>query len=89
MRIESIERWLILATGAVVIAACGPKVTGSPPPQTPPAAEATSPDAALPAVPLAGKGLVVPSDVKLEPPPRRETDTGPGITRATITPNTN
>ena len=88
MLFESIGRRLILVTGVVVIAACGPRVT-SPPPQTPPAAEATSPDAALPAVPLTGRGVVVPSDVKLEPAPKRETDPATGITRATITPNAN
>lgn len=89
MKIESIGRSLILVTGAIAIAACGPKVTSSPPPQTPPAAEATSPDAALPAVPLTGRGVVVPTDVKLEPPPRRDSDPAPGVTRATMTPNAN
>ena len=66
---KSIRRGLILIAGATWLGACGPKATGEPPPQNP-GSIATSPDAALPAVPLGGRGVMVPSDVKLEAPPK-------------------
>jgi hypothetical protein len=72
MGLQSIGRRLIVAMGVLVLGACGPKATTNPPPQTPSNAEPTSPDAALPMVPLRGKGVVVPSDVKLEPAPADE-----------------
>lgn len=73
MTTKSISRALIVAAAAAVgLAACGPKAIGEPPPQTPAHVE-TSADAGLPAVPLTGRGVVVPSDVKLQPGPRPAT----------------
>ena len=66
---KSIGRGLILLAGATWLGACGPKATGEPPPQNP-GSVPTSPDAALPVVPLGGSGVIVPSDVKLETPPK-------------------
>ena len=59
----------LIFPASLLVGACGPKAGTQPPPQTPAAAEPSSPDAALPPVPLKGKGVVVPSDVKLEPEP--------------------
>ncbi len=66
---KSIGRGLILLAGATWLGACGPKATGEPPPQNP-GSVPTPLDAALPVVPLGGHGLIVPSDVKLETPPK-------------------
>jgi hypothetical protein len=66
---KSIGRGLILLVGAGWLAACGPKATGEPPPQNPGSAP-TALDAALPVVPLGGRSVIVPSDVKLETPPK-------------------
>ena len=66
---KSIGRGLILLAGATWLTACGPKATGEPPPQNP-GSVPTPLDAALPVVPLGGRGLIVPSDVKLETPPK-------------------
>jgi hypothetical protein len=65
MRIKSIGRGLILLAGAIWLGACGPKATGEPPPQSA-GNLPTSSDAALPAVPLSGHGVIVPSDVPVE-----------------------
>ena len=66
---KSIGRGLILLAGASWLAACGPKATGEPPPQNP-GIVPTPLDAALPVVPLGDRGVIVPSDVKLETPPK-------------------
>lgn len=66
---KSMGRGLILLAGAAWLGACGPKATGEPPPQNA-GSVSTSPDAALPAVPLGGRGVIVPSDVKMETPPK-------------------
>jgi hypothetical protein len=66
---KAIGRGLILLAGATWLGACGPKATGEPPPQTPGSAP-TALDAALPVVPPGGSGVIVPSDVKLETPPK-------------------
>ncbi len=83
----SIRQWLISAAAAVSLSACTPKVTSDPPPQTPAAAD--SPDGGFPNVPLTRKGVVVPSDVKLEPAPKPEGPPSTGVTSATATPNSN
>jgi len=66
---RSIGRGLILLAGASWLAACGPKATGQPPPQHP-GTVPTPLDAALPVVPPSDRGVIVPSDVKLETPPK-------------------
>ena len=66
---KSIGRGLILLAGTIWLAACGPKATGEPPPQNP-GSMPTPLDAALPVEPLGRGGLIVPSDVKLETPPK-------------------
>jgi hypothetical protein len=64
-----VGRRLIAVANVAWLWGCAPKAVSEPPPQTPAALE-TAPDAGLPAVPLTAKGVVVPSDVKLEPAPR-------------------
>jgi hypothetical protein len=66
---RSIERRVIALAGAVWLWGCSSTAVNEPPPQTP-SAEETAADAGLPAVPLTGKGVVVPSDVKLQPGPK-------------------
>ena len=66
---KSIGRGLILLAGATWLGACGPKATGEPPPQNP-GSVPTALDAALPVVPMGDRGVIVPSDVKLETPPK-------------------
>ena len=84
---KSIRHWLISAAAAVSLSACAPKVSSAPPPQAP--AVADSPDGGFPNVPLTKKGVIVPSDVKLEPAPKPEGQLGPGVTNATATPSAN
>jgi len=84
---KSIGQWLILAAIAVSFSACTPKATTAPPPQVPAAAD--SADGGFPNVPLTKKGVIVPSDVKLEPPAGPEGQPAPGLTNATATPNAN
>ena len=84
MRMKSFGRHLTVLGGAAWLGACGPKAVGEPPPQTP-SSVPTSADAALPAVPLSGSGVVVPSDVKMETPPKETTAPGP-LTPATASP---
>ena len=88
MTTNAIGRRLILVTGAVALSACGPKAIDGPQPQTPASIE-TSADAGLPAVPLTGKGVIVPSDVKLEPAPNPPAPPATGTPSATATPNAN
>jgi len=88
----SIGRWLIFAAAVAVFPTCGPKPVRDSPPQTPVAAQPTvpsSPDAGLPAVPLTGKGVIVPSDVKLEPAPPTAGPTATPATNAAVAPNGN
>jgi hypothetical protein len=66
---KSIGQGLILLVGTTWLGACGPKATGEPPPQNP-GSVPTALDAALPVVPPSGHGVIVPSDVKLETPPK-------------------
>ena len=67
---KSIGRGLILLAGAAWLGACGPKATGEEPPPQNPVSVPTPLDAALPVVPPSGRGVIVPSDVKLETPPK-------------------
>jgi hypothetical protein len=69
MTMKSIGRGLILLAGVTWLGACGPKKTGEPPPQNP-GIVPTPLDAALPVVPSGEPGVIVPSDVKLETPPK-------------------
>jgi hypothetical protein len=72
---ESIMRRLVLLVGAGWLCACSPAPVNEPPPRT--AREVPTPaDAAPPPVPLTGRGVIVPSDVKLEP-----AQNGPPATR--------
>jgi len=87
MAMKSIGRWLIFAATVVSLSACTPKATTAPPPQVPAAADTT--DGGFPNVPLTKKGVIVPSDVKLEPPAGPERQPAPGSTNATATPNVN
>ena len=66
---KSIGRGLILLAGATWLGACGPKAMGEPPPQNP-GSVPTALDAALPVMPMGDRGVIVPSDVKLETPPK-------------------
>ena len=84
---KSIRHWLISAVVAVMFSACAPQTTNAPPPQAPAAADV--PDGGFPNVPLTKKGVIVPSDVKLEPAPKPEGQPAPGPTSATATPNAN
>jgi hypothetical protein len=87
MAMKSIRHWLMSAAAVVSLSACTPKATTAPPPQAPVLAD--SPDGGFPNVPLTKKGVIVPSDVKLEPGPKPEGQPAPGITNATATPNAN
>ena len=66
---KSISASLILAAASWAFSACATRASGEPSPQTPGGAEASSTDGGLPNVPLSGKGMIVPSDVKLQPGP--------------------
>jgi hypothetical protein len=72
----------------VIVPASASRRRADPPPQTPTAAEA-SPDGGLPAVPLQGKGVVVPSDVKLEPAPGAAASPTAVVPSSTATPTAN
>jgi hypothetical protein len=87
-----IGRWLMNAAALVVFPACGPKAVRDAPPSPPVSVERrepSSPDAGLPAVPLSGKGVIVPSDVKLEPAPPSATPPATPATNAAIGPTAN
>ena len=84
---KRISKGLILAAGAIGLWACGPKASNDPPPQIPARIE-TSADAGLPSMPLTGKGVIMPSDVKLESGPKPTTTPAIGST-TTATPNAN
>ena len=69
MRMKSIGWGLILLAGVTWLGACGPKATGEAPPQN--LGNVPTPlDAALPVTPPGDRGVIVPSDVKLETPPK-------------------
>lgn len=79
----SIKRRLLLLVGAGCLFACNPTPMSEPPPRT--VTEVPTPaDAGPPTVPLSGRGVIVPSDVKLatpanQPPTTRDpTLTGSG-----------
>ena len=86
---KSIIASLIFATGFSLLPACASRTMAEPPAQTPAGAEAAPADAGLPAVPLTGKGVIVPSDVKLEPGPTTSAPRPPGVSNVTATPNAN
>jgi hypothetical protein len=65
MKMASVGRRLIVIAGMAGLGACGHKASGDSPPQNPSTLSA-SPDAGLPVVPLGRRGVIVPSDVKLE-----------------------
>jgi hypothetical protein len=69
---KSIGTRLILLASVAFILSCGPKAVSDPPPRTA-ASVPTDADAGLPMVPLTGRGVAVPSDVKLEPAPNPPT----------------
>ena len=71
---KSIGQWMISAAAAISFSACTPKATTAPPPQTPVAADSS--DGGFPNVPLTRKGVVVPSDVKLQPGPTETPPSG-------------
>jgi hypothetical protein len=85
---KSIGRRLILGAVVGLLAACGTRPIADPPPQTPANAEGTSPDAGLPPVPLTRKGVVLPSDVKLDPEPKPVAQP-PGTPSAAAVPTAN
>jgi hypothetical protein len=68
-------RYLIALASLFWLAACGPKAVNEPPPQVP--AAVTPADAGLPAAPLARKGVIVPSDVKMQSAPLEAAPAGP------------
>jgi hypothetical protein len=69
MATTSVVRALILLAGAQLAAGCGPRAVNEPPAQTI-GTIPTPADAGLPASPSNRRGVIVPSDVQLEPPPR-------------------
>ena len=69
MATTSMARWLLLLAGAGAFGGCGPKVASDPPPQDV-SSVSTESDGGLPAVPLTRTGVVLPSDVKLQPGPK-------------------
>ena len=89
MATTSIGRWLVLAPAVVLLAACAPKASTDPAPQRPTAPETSAADAGHPMVPLTGEGVIVPSDVKLEPAPKRAAQPGVGATDPAGAPNVN
>jgi hypothetical protein len=84
----SIGRGVILAVGLTLLAACASKPMTDPAPQAQSSADPSAADAGLPVVPLTRKGVIVPSDVKLEPL-RPAAQTTPGPAGVTATPNSN
>ena len=82
-------RWLILGAAAAVLAACTPKVTRDPTARTPAQAEEAAGDAGFPMVPLEGKGVIVPSDVKLEPGPKAVSQPAIPAANASVAPTAN
>lgn len=93
MAIEPINkraiRPLVVALAFALFPACAARAPSEPPPQMPAAAEAASADAGLPMVPLNQKGVVVPSDVKLEPAQTAATQPTAVVPGATATPTAN
>ena len=81
---KPISQLLAVFGSAAWLTACGPKAIGEPPPQNA-SSVPTSADAGPPIVPLTGRGLVVPSDVKLETAPEPTTPPA-GLTPATASP---
>jgi hypothetical protein len=82
---KQIWQLLTVVGGAAYLAACGPKAISEPPPQNPTSVP-TPADAGPPVVPLSGGGVIVPSDVKLETPPKQATPPA-GMTPATASPS--
>ena len=89
MAIKSISRWLVLAPAAMLLAACAPKASTDPAPQRPTSPETSSADAGHPNVPLVGEGVIVPSDVKLDPGPKTAAQPSPGATSPPVAPPVN
>ncbi len=83
-----VGRRLIVLANAAWLWGCGPKAVSEPPPQTPAALE-TAADAGLPAVPLTAKGVIVPSDVKLQPGPHEAALPGEPTPASTASPGAN
>ncbi|HEY7371016.1 MAG TPA: hypothetical protein VIF57_02485 [Polyangia bacterium] len=69
--------------------ACATRSSAEPSAQTPGGAEASSADAGLPNVPLTGKSVIVPSDVKLQPGPNPAAPTPASISTPAPTPGGN
>jgi hypothetical protein len=98
MAMQSIVKGLLLVVA--LGPACASKKGADPPLQSPaapaapadpaaPATEASSPDAGLPMVPLSRKGVVVPSDVKLQAVPATAGPATADAPRTTATPTAN
>lgn len=69
--------------------ACARRASADPPSHVPAGAASTPGDGGLPAVPLTRKGVITPSDVKLEPGPRSPERPSSGLSNTTATPNAN
>jgi hypothetical protein len=89
MAMASIGRWLVLAPAVVLLAACAPTAATGPAPQSPTSSETSSADAGHPAVPLTGKGVIVPSDVSMDPSPKRTGQPGADVPSAATAPQMN
>jgi hypothetical protein len=89
MALAPIRRRLLLLVGAGCLWACTPTPMSEPPPRT--ATEVpTAADAGPPPVRLSGRGVIVPSDVKLETPPGQPPATrDPTLTGSAAGPGTN
>ena len=88
MAMKSIVERLVVAA-VVMLPACASNTSSEPPPQSATAAEAPPTDGGLPAVPLQRKGVVVPSDVKLESAPSAAALPTAVVPSATATPTGN
>jgi hypothetical protein len=86
---KSISASLILAAASSVFSACAARSSAEPPAQTPSAAEPSSADAGLPNVPLTGKSVIVPSDVKLQPGPNPSAPTPASVSTPAAAPSGN
>jgi hypothetical protein len=89
MTARSLRAGLVLFAGAACTSACGPTPSSEPPPRVA-GAVPTAIDAGPPVVQPTGRGVIVPSDVKLEPPPNPSPGTrDPALAGSVASPGSN